>query len=72
MVEMSHEIRKGMKEKDLRQMNAETFFFTVELQFIAVSLGIFPECIHAIQTICDDKTSQKKKGTNFSSLGRVR
>ena len=53
--------KKGNERKRSSTDECRNFFFTVELQFIAVSLGIFPECIHAIQTICDDKTSQKKR-----------
>ena len=29
------------------------------LQFIAVNPGIFPVCIHAIQTICDDDNTRE-------------
>ena len=31
------------------------------LQFIAVNPGIFSECIHAIQTICDDDNTREKQ-----------
>lgn len=41
--------------------SSRDFFLQQQKQFIAVNPGIFSECIHAIQTICDDDNTREKQ-----------